>query len=1115
MLRTLMIRKTILILKGLALLGLVCGFNRMAFTQAPKQDRIASIAESSPVRLEGNRRPMFRPENDLGPVEGSLQLENLSLTFKLTASQQADLTTLLAEQQDPSSIYYHQWLTPEQYADRFGLSPNDLRQVSAWLQSQGLQITQTARGRTWVSFSGTATQVQSAFHTEIHYYSVDGNTYFANASEPAVPAALADAVLSIRGLDNYRLKPRSVFGLVGVSSADPEPNAVRPYVTVGASSAGPGPNPPIRMADRGDPYVANGGLPPNFTSSVTGNTFLSPGDFATIYDLQNLYNVGIDGAGQSLAIMGQTDLYGGGSDITAFRSASGLPPNSPTVILNGPDPGLSSGDIDEASLDLEWSGAVATNATIIYVNSKDVVNSSLYYAIDQDIAPVLSISYGACEAEWGSANLNTLAQFAQQASSQGQTIVASAGDTGAADCDYSSPTSVVTSATHGLAVDAPASVPNVTGMGGSEFNEGAGNYWTASTGGDVLSSALSYIPEMVWNDTASPENTDNGLQAGGGGVSTFFPKPTWQTGTGVPDDNARDVPDLSLSASALRDGYLVCIEGSCVNGYRSSNQTLFVAGGTSAATPTFAGMVALINQQMNTPQGQGNINPILYSLAQTSPAAFHDITIGNNMVPCTVTPTDTGCPASGEMGYSAGVGYDQASGLGSVDAYNLVMEWGSTASGNLPAPTLSAPANGAAGIALSPTFTWSQVSGNNGYLVMIAPSPTYLTTIPTVTTCAAPCIVVATSANSNSYTPPNALVAGAYYWQVQAIPTSSSAYGAWSGIFGFTTTGVSLPAPTLSAPGNGATAILLPPAFTWTTVSGSAGYRIMIATTLSALPVNPLVGTCGGGCLLDTTTTAAAYTPAATSLGAATTYYWEVQALAPSGSGQNGAWSSASSFTTAPADFSLSASPSSLTISPGNSGTSTITLNPINDFSAAVLYACTPSTALAGVTCTITLGANDSAVVTISAASSATTYPAFPRNPRFGGWWVAGAAMLALLLIALSKKKRLTTERTETTERSGYAYLGRVCGCLLVNPRLLSVSILRDLCGLCGEMLFGLWRVALGAALATLLLASLSCGGSSGSGGGVTTPPPESGTVTVTGASTTATHSVTISVSVS
>ncbi len=1032
-------RKTILTSSSLALLGLALMFSQVTFAQSPQRDRVvAPIAGSPIVWLEGNVRPMFQPENDTGPVDGSLKLEYMSLAFKLTAVQQADLTALLAEQQDASSPNYRHWLTPEQYAGRFGLSVNDVSQVVAWLQAQGFQVIQTARGRNWVSFSGTAAQVQAAFHTEIHRFSVHGETYYANASEPAVPATLADVLLGIRGLDNYRLKPRI---------------RVR-HVTAETK--------------------------PNFTSSLSGNTFVTPGDFAVIYDVNALYNNSIDGTGQSIAVMGQTDLYNNGSDVSAFRAASGLTGGGLTMTLipGVTDPGVGSGDVEEASLDVEWSGAVAKNATIIYVyanpNTGNGVFDALQYAIDNDVAPVISISYGACEADWGSSNLSVLAGWGQQANSQGQTIVAAAGDSGATDCD-SSETSVITVATQGLAVDAPASLPYVTGMGGSEFNEGSGNYWQATTSasGDIVTSALSYIPEMAWNDTSSPENTGNGLLAGGGGVSSYFTtKPAWQTGPGVPNDGARDVPDLSLNASPIHDPLLLCVQGSCVNGFRDSSQGLSVVGGTSAAAPTFAGIVALINEQMNTPKGQGNINTMLYPMAQTSPAAFHDITTGNNMEPCQTG--STGCPSGGEIGYSAGVGYDQATGLGSVDAYNLVMEWGSSGAGNLPAPTLAAPANGATGVALVPAFSWSAVTGNNGYRIFIATSASDLTANPATTTCSACTVVDTTAKNSSSYTPTSALAAGAYFWQVQALePSSSSGTAAWSQVFSFTTTGGTLTAPTLTAPTTGATLTSVTPTFTWTAVTGSAGNRILIAPLQSALPTSLAIGTCGG-CTAGTTTTAATYTPASTALAGGTAYYWEVQALAASGSSLNGPWSSVSNFITPAGDFSLSASPSSLTIAPGGSATSTVTLTAINNFSGTVTPTCAVSSSLAGVTCAIsTSGTSNSLTVTVTASTTATTYPVLPRGPRFGAWWMVSVALLGLLLIGLSRL--------------------RYGGVPIRNLRL----------------------VALGAVLAALFLASLSCGGgSSGGGGGSTSSPPESGTVTVTGTSPSATHSTPISVSV-
>lgn len=1024
-------RKRILLLWGLALLALF-GLSRSSFAQSSRPSRIMGrIAGSPAVWLEGNRRPIFQPENDLGPAPDSLKLENITLTFKPTADQQAGLATLLEEQQDRSSPLYHQWLTPEQFADNFGLSPADVAQVEAWLASQGFTVTRTARSRLWISFSGTAAQIRSAFLTEIHNYSLNGKTYYAPASEPAVPAVLADVVLGFTALDDYGPQPRGIFRQIAAPS-------------------------------------------PEFTSYISGNTFVAPADFAIIYDVQALYNMGIDGTGQSIAVLGQTDLYNNGSDITSFRNAANLPANAPVVKLvpGVSDPGVVSGDIDEASLDVEWSGAVAPKATVYFVNggSNGVYSQALPYAVDNKLAPVISISYGGCEQlDWSSSSRQNFQTLATLANSQGQTIVVAAGDSGAADCDNNtSGTSVVTTATHGYAVDFPASSPLVTAMGGTEFNEGAGTYWLAapnSSGVDVSPSAISYIPEKVWNDTSSTL----GLEAGGGGTSIYYSKPAWQTGVTI-NDNARDVPDLSLNASSQHDGYLTCIQGSCVNGFRSSSQTLSVSGGTSAAAPTFAAIVALIDQY--TKSSQGNVNSKLYPLAASAPAAFHDITTGNNIVPCAQGYTD--CPASSpfQIGFNAGVGYDSASGLGSVDAYNLAVAWNASTSGNLPAPTLTAPANGATGVALSPTFTWTAVTGNAGYLIMVATSPADLPTNPATNTCAA-CALVA-SASATAYTPATAFPQGTYYWQVQAVePSSSAGTAAWSSVFSFSTTGGTLAAPTLTSPANGAATVAIPPTFTWTSVSGNGGYRILVASTQSALPTSPSTGTCGG-CTLSVTTTTTSFTPASTSLAGGTTYYWQVQALAPSGGGQNGPWSAVLSFTTAPSDFSLSAAPSSLTVAPGTGGTATVTLTPVNNFSATPNFTCSVSGTLAGVTCSAGTYSNNAVTVTITASATARIVPTLPPSTPFRGWWLVAAALF-----------------------------------------------------LCGWSVDVVWRAARGAGfralsrlglvvvLAAWLAAGLSCGGGSGGGGGGTTPQPESGTVTVTGTAGSTSHTATIAVTIS
>ena len=466
-------------ISGTLVLGLLCA--QIGFAQSSARDRIVQAVDSSrTIALRGNVHPLARPEFDRGSANGAMALPLVTLFFKPTASQQADLDSLLAEQQDRSSPNYHRWLTPEQFGERFGVSAADLAKVTAWLQSQGFAVIETARGRNWVTFSGTAQQVSAALRTSIHRYTVNGEAHYANASEPFVPAAFADVVGGFRGLDDFRLRARAI------RSSTPS-------------------------------------VQPNFTSAISGHHFVTPGDFATIYDINALYNNGIDGTGQKIAVMGQTDISL--SDIAAFRAAAGLPANVPQVMLIGSDPGTSSADILEASLDVEWAGAVAKNATIIYVNSTGVINS-MQSAIDKNVAPVISISYGGCEQAFGSSQTNSLAAMAQQANAQGITIVASAGDSGATDCDNTAP------ATQGLAVDLPAGLPYVTGVGGTQFNEGSGTYWRATVpnGPDIVSSALSYIPEIVWNETPLSNNGPVGILAGAGGASAFFPSPSGRRG---------------------------------------------------------------------------------------------------------------------------------------------------------------------------------------------------------------------------------------------------------------------------------------------------------------------------------------------------------------------------------------------------------------------------------------------------------------------------------------------------------------------------------------------------------------------------------------------------------
>jgi len=683
---------------------------------AAQADRIVvPVSGSQRIALQGNMHGLAQAEYDQGRADAGRVLSNVSIAVKPSAAQQSALQTLLAQQRNPASPNYHKWLTAAQFAILFGLSQNDLNKITSWLQSQGLTVTRVANSHNQIFFQGTVAQIESAFQTEIHNYLVNGELHYANSSEPSIPAALSGIVLAVHHLNNFQPRPHSIVRQI---TAEPQ-----------------------------------------YTSHISGDHFVAPGDFATIYDVQPLYNVGTDGSGQKIALTGQSSISL--NDVANFRSAAGLPVNVPTLLL---EPGTGSstrcpGDEGESDLDVEWSGAVAKNAgiTLVYagVDTGETCATrtsgafdALQYAIDQDIAPIISNSYGNCESAIGVAEAETMQGWIQQANSQGQTVLSASGDDGAADCDFQ-----VTSATHGLAVDIPAAIPEVTGMGGTEFtgdpaatvaggNAPATTFWSGTTGGnDTLSSALSYIPGEGWNDTAEELAQPGGvISASGGGASTFFAKPSWQTGTGVPNDGKRDVPDLALNASPEHDPYLFCSEdgangtvvASCTDGFRTGQGGDFAAvGGTSAAAPTFAGILALINQHLGL-SGSGNINPNLYSLSVSNPAAFHDITTGNNIVPCTAG--STGCPAaSHQYGFSATAGYDQVTGLGSVDANQLALAWAASLDPDFALTATPTTVSASAGQSASFTLTISAIAGSTGMVVNFSPGS--CTGLPTGATC--------------------------------------------------------------------------------------------------------------------------------------------------------------------------------------------------------------------------------------------------------------------------------------------------------------------------------------------------------------------------------------------
>jgi len=860
-------------------LFLFAGLHPSATAQS---DRIAaSIDRQQSVIVPGSVHPRAQLQHDLGAVEASMPLPYITLLTKPSPQQQADLDRLLAEQQDPTSRRYHKWLTPEQYAGRFGLSRNDIEKLAVWLRSEGFTIVTVARGHDWIAFSGSAALVESAFHSPIHYYYVDDELHFANATEVSLPASLAGIVSGIRGLNDFSLRP------MGIKTA---PRAVFPAL-----------------------------VQPSY--NLGGFNFLAPGDIATIYNIAPLYTSGIDGTGMKMVIVGQVDVSGSLTDIDNFRTAFGLAKNDPaqTIVPGSPNPGTSSADMVESKLDLEWAGAAARSAKILFITaatSTDGVFNAARYAIDQNLAPVISMSYGGCEADnAGFISVNEVVM--KKASSEGITFLASSGDDGAAACDDNGkPVSV---ATHGLSVNYPASSPEVTGVGGNEFNEGSGTFWTAS--GPNGGTATSYIPETAWNDTISRGS----LSASGGGASSCatavlstctggfgFPKPVWQTGKGVPADGVRDVPDVALSASPDHDGYIICNAGSCAGGVGTSPS---IVGGTSASTPVFAGIVTLLNQAVGG-SGLGNINLKLYQLAQnTSNGAFHDVTSGDNNVPC--TPGTTSCPAKSpfQFGYIATAGYDQVTGLGSVDADKLVAAWTSkpatSISLSLTATTITA--------GTSITFT-ANVTHSTGTAV-----PTGTVKFNNGTTTLGSTTLDST-AKATFQT--SSLLAGAY-----------SITAAYAGDGNYAASTSSAQSLTVQPSNKSATTTGLTLSNSAVTAGASITFTANITHTAgSAVPSGTVTFNNGstklGSATLDSTAKATFQT---TSLAAGT---YSVIASYSGDGNYNASTSSAGSLSVQ--DFATpAANPTTVTVSsPGLSGTTTVTITPIAGFSQAVSFSC-------------------------------------------------------------------------------------------------------------------------------------------------------------------------------
>lgn len=652
--------------------------------------RTTTTDDNQRTLLRGARISLAQAANDQGEVLQEQTLRRTLLLLDRGPEQESALSGLLQAQQDPSSPLFHKWLTPEQFGTFFGPADQDVQAVTDWLRSHGFSGITVSKGRTVIQFDGNAAQIRSAFHTSIHRYNVSGAMHFANDSDPSIPSALAPVITGLVSLNDFGRNPMAIRG-------------------------------PTLSYDKGNGrHKVLSEVNSQFTiSGASGSSYIvSPYDFATIYNLLPLWNAGLDGSGQTIAIVGQTDINP--RDPTQFRAFFGLPANDPTITIAGIDPGVNEDEI-EADLDVEWSGAIAKGAKIQLVSSASTettagVDLAALYIVDNNLAPVMSESYGSCELFLGSAGNAFESALWQQASAQGITVLVSTGDQGSSVCDRTAP------ALHPMAVNGLSSTPYNIAVGGTDFNQNNvwSTYWSTTNDPTTKQSVLGYIPEIPWNGTCGSDILDKAfsydpttacstyfktsLAAGSGGPSSCvssdgsdpktcaggWPKPPWQSGPGVPADGVRDTPDVSFFASSgvYGSAYAVCKaneSGGAGCDPSASSQTFIAVGGTSGSAPAMAGVMAIINQKYGR---QGNANPALYRLAASSAAStiFHDITEDGNRVACRiddpdcVVPDPSGIPYGRTNGHASMTGYDMATGLGSIDIANLVNSWNSVSS---------------------------------------------------------------------------------------------------------------------------------------------------------------------------------------------------------------------------------------------------------------------------------------------------------------------------------------------------------------------------------------------------------------------------------------------------
>ena len=610
-------------------------------------DRVLPGSQLTPVtRLAGHIPAWASAANDTGAAPDSLPIR-LSFVLTRSSERQAAFTRLLEDQQNPASPSFQKWLTPQQVGSIYGPTQHDLSALTTWLKSQGFLIAETAPSGMFVTVDGSASVMAKALATSLHSFRINGRTRISATVEPSIPSRFAPLVGSISGLSQPDIRPMHQAASLPMSAR-----------------------------------TAEGTASPHYTTSNSGRHFITPGDFAAIFDLKPVYNAGITGTGQKVAIIGRSRVAT--TDISEFEAAVGLTANLPNIVIptGGADPGITNDDDQlEATLDVDRivGTAPGVQADLVVSGSAGGYNGiyvAAQFEVQHLLDPVMNISFGSCELYAGSGGVSLWDTLFSQAASEGISVFVSSGDSGAAACEpqFSTPDDFQFRAINYICASSYA-----TCVGATEPADTAdpGQFWSASNGTGLIS-ALGYIPEGAWNEPTLTESNGTILYvsaSSGGGASIFVPKPSWQTGTGVPADGARDVPDVSFPGAA-HDGYFACY---AAGGGDCANNRFEYFSGTSAAAPGYAAVTALLNQK--TGSSQGNLNPLLYRIAASTPTAFHDATPASSGISdCDVdvpsmcnnsTPSPAGL-TGGLAGFALTTGYDQATGLGSLDIANFL-----------------------------------------------------------------------------------------------------------------------------------------------------------------------------------------------------------------------------------------------------------------------------------------------------------------------------------------------------------------------------------------------------------------------------------------------------------